>query len=190
MTALLTAVLAFGLTGCTGNTTGGTPTTPSDTGAGQTSSTPTSEESSSGLSITEYVSKPCDILKPDQVATFGSVKAGTPGTAVLGPSCKWDGQSPTKNTGYEVTVTTGKDFEAQVAGVKDRPVFEDKKIDGVRVITTDGTDGKTYCLASIQISKTDSVTLQIASAAAERATKKPCPEAERVAQLIITNLKG
>ena len=32
--------------------------------------------------------------------------------------------------------------------------------------------------------------VQVSAAADERATKKACPEAERVAQLIITNLKG
>lgn len=191
MTALLTAVLALGaLAGCTGNTTGGTPTPQSNTGAGQTSSTPTSSESPSGLSITNYVSKPCDILKPDQVATLGSVKDGVAGTDALGPLCTWEGQNPIKNSGYDVSVTTGKDFEAQVAAVKDRAVFTDKKIDGIRVITTDGTDGAMYCLTSIQISKTDSVTVQVDSSPDERATKKPCVETERVAQLIITNLKG
>ncbi|SDP56425.1 Protein of unknown function [Lentzea jiangxiensis] len=191
MTALLTAVLAFGaLAGCTGNTTGGTPTTGAQTGTEQTSSAPTSSESPSGLSITKYLSKPCDILKPDQVATLGSVKTAAAGTDVLGPTCKWDGQDPIKNSGYEVSVTEGKDFEAQVENVRKNRVFVDKQIDGVRVISTDETDGAMYCLTSIQVSKTDSVTVQIAGATDERATKKPCPETERVAQLIITNLKG
>jgi hypothetical protein len=191
MTALFIAGLAFGvLTGCTGNTTGGTPTTPTETGAGQTSSTSTSEESPSGLSIAKYVGKPCDILKPDQLATLGSVKAGVAGTDVLGPVCTWEGQNPIKNSGYDVSVTENKDFEGMVAQAKQNPVFVDKKIDGVRVISSDGTDGAMYCLTAIQVSKTDSVTVQIAGAADERATKKPCPETERVAQLIITNLKG
>ncbi|GHH48169.1 DUF3558 domain-containing protein [Lentzea cavernae] len=191
MTALLTAVLAFGgLAGCTGNSTGGTPTTPTETGAGQTSSTPTSDESPSGLSIAKYVSNPCDILKPDQVATLGSVRAGVASTKALGPVCVWDGTDPIKNSGYDVSVTEGKDFEGMVTQAKENPVFVDKKIDGIRVVSSDGTDGAMYCLTSIQVSKTDSVTVQIAAASDERATKKPCPETERVAQLIITNLKG
>ncbi|SDL86795.1 Protein of unknown function [Lentzea albidocapillata subsp. violacea] len=191
MTALLTAVLAFGaLAGCTGNTTGGTPTTPSETGAGKTSSTPTSAESPSGLSIAKYVSKPCDILKPDQVATLGSVKAGVASTKQLGPVCVWDGTDPIKNSSYDISVTEGKDFEAMNENAKKNGVYVEKKIDGVRVISTDSTDGAMFCLTSVQVSKTDSVTVQIASATDERATKKPCPETERVAQLIITNLKG
>ncbi|MEV6713718.1 DUF3558 domain-containing protein [Lentzea sp. NPDC051208] len=190
MTALLTAVLTFGaLVGCTGNSTGGTPTTPSGTG-GQTSSTPTSDESPSGLSIAKYVSNPCSILKPDQVATLGSVKQGVVETKALGPVCVWDGADPIKNSGYDVSVTENKDFEGMVGQAKQNPVFVDKQIDGVRVVSSDGTDGAMYCLTSIQVSKTDSVTVQIAGAADERATKKPCPETERVAQLIITNLKG
>jgi hypothetical protein len=191
MTALLTALLAFGaLAGCTGNTTGGTPTTPATNGSEQTSSAPTSGESPSGLSIAKYVSKPCDTLKPDQVATLGSVKEGVASTDVLGPMCTWEGKDPIKNSAYDVSVTEGKDFDSRVEGVKGNGVFVDKKIDGLRVVSTDGTDGAMYCLTMIQVSKTDSITVQIAGATDERATKKPCPETERVAQLIITNLKG
>lgn len=191
MTALLTAALALGaLAGCTGNTTGGNPTTPAATGTGQTSSAPTSSESPSGLSITKYLSKPCDILTPAQVATLGSVSEGVAKSDVLGPMCTWEGKDPVKNSAYDVSVTEGKDFESRVEGVKGNGVFVDKQIDGLRVVSTDGTDGAMYCLTMIQASKTDSITVQIASSADERATKKPCPETERVAQLIITNLKG
>ncbi|WP_434449131.1 DUF3558 domain-containing protein [Lentzea sp. E54] len=191
MTALLTAVLAFGaLAGCTSTQTGGNPTTAPTAGSEQTSSEPTSGESPSGLSIAKYVSKPCDVLKPDQVATLGSVREGAVSTGELGQKCTYRGQDSIKNSSYIIHVTEGKDFEAQVEGVKKNNVFIDKEIDGVRVISTDGTNGEMYCLTSLQVSKTDSVTVQFSSAADERATKKPCPEAERVAQLIITNLKG
>lgn len=191
MTALLTAVLAsVALAGCTDTQTGGNPTTAPSTGGEQTSSEPTSDGSDTGLSIAKFVSDPCSILTADQVATLGSVRAPQAGTAQLGPNCVWKGQDAIKNSTYDISVTKDKDFEAQVENVKNNAVFVDKKIDGVRVISTDQTDGAMYCLTSIQVSKTDSVTIQIAGASDERAVKKPCPEAERVAQLIITNLKG
>ncbi|KJK36481.1 hypothetical protein UK23_42130 [Lentzea aerocolonigenes] len=187
MTALLAAVLAFGaLVGCTSTETPGTPTT----GAQTTSNQPTSDGSSSGLSIAKYVSAPCTILKPDQVATLGTVKPAAPGTDVLGPLCSWRGQVATKNSSYTVSVTEDKDFDDMVSNIKSNPVFTDKKLDGVRTITTDAVDGELACQSSVQVSKTDSVTVQVSAAADERATKKACPEAERVAQLIITNLKG
>jgi hypothetical protein len=187
MTALVATVFAFGaLAGCTSTQTGGTPTT----GAQSTSSEPTSDGSSSGLSIAKYVSAPCSILKPDQVATLGTVATGAPGTATLGPNCRWKGQDVIKNSSYTVHVTEDKDFDDMVSNVKNDPVFTDKKLNGVRVITTDEVDGELACMTSVQVSKTDSVTVQVSAAADERATKKACPEAERVAQLIITNLKG
>ena len=191
MTALLTAVFAFGaLAGCTGNTTGGTPTTGTKTGTEQTSSTPTSEPSS-GLSIANYVTKPCDILKPDQLATLGSVREGATGTGELGQKCTWRGQDVSKNTSYIVHVTEDKAVDDMAASSKAKnSFFEEKQIDGLRAYSTDGTDGSMYCLTTVQASKTDSITVQVTSSADERATKKPCPEAERVAQLIITNLKG
>jgi hypothetical protein len=187
MTALLATVFAFGaLAGCTPSQTGGTPTTGAQTG----SSTPTSDGSGTGLSIAKYVSAPCTILKADQVATLGSVKAPAPGSGVLGPNCTWDGKDVIKNSSYTVNVTEDKDFDDMVNNVKNDRVFTDKKLDGVRVITTDEVDGELACMTSVQVSKTDSVTVQVSAAADERATKKACPEAERVAQLIITNLKG
>jgi hypothetical protein len=191
MTALLTAVLALGaLAGCSDNKTGGSPTTPAATGTEQTSSEPTSDGSAPGLSIAKYVSNPCGILTAGQVATLGSVRAPEPGTGDLGPNCVWKGQDVIKNSKYTIAVTEGKSFDDMVSNVKDNPVFTDKKIDGVRVISTDQTDGSTGCLTSLQASKTDSVTVQVSTAADERATKKACPEGERVAQLIISNLKG
>ena len=187
MTALLATVFAFGaLAGCTSTQTGGTPTT----GAQTTSDKPTSDGSDTGLSIAKFVSAPCTILKPDQVATLGSVKAPAPGTGLLGPNCTWDGQNVIKNSSYTVNVTADKDFDDMVNNVKNDPVFTDKKLNGIRVITTDSVDGELACMSSVQVSKTDSVTVQVSASADERATKKDCPEAERVAQLIITNLKG
>jgi hypothetical protein len=192
MTALLTVVLAFGaLAGCTGNTTGGTPTTPAATGTGQTSSTPTSGDSSPGLDISKYATKPCDILKPDQLATLGSVREGATGTGALGQNCTWRGQDVTKNSSYIAHVSVGMDFDDQAAGSKQsNSFFEEKKIGDLRAYSTDGTDGAMFCLTTVETSKTDSITVQFSSAAAERGTKKPCSETERVAQLIITNLKG
>lgn len=189
MTALLAAAFAFGaLAGCSPSQTGGNPTTPPATGGQTTSSEPTSDGPS--LSIAKYVSAPCSILKPDQVATLGTLRATTPGTGVLGPDCTFRGKEPTKNSTYVVSVSEGRDFEDTVTNVKDNPAFTDKKIDGVRVVSYDKSGGELACSSIIQASKTDSVTVSIAAAADERATKKPCTESERVAQLIITNLKG
>ena len=186
MTALLATVFAFGaLVGCTPSQTGGNPATGDQT----PSSAPTSD-GGTGLSIAKYVSAPCTILKPDQVATLGGVLTAAPSTGTLGQNCLWKGKDVIKNSSYTVHVTPDKDFDDMVSNVKNNPVFIDKKLDGVRVISTDRVDGELQCLTSVEISKTDSVTVQVAAAADERATKKACPEAERVAQLIITNLKG
>ncbi|WP_439663883.1 DUF3558 domain-containing protein [Lentzea sp. HUAS TT2] len=191
MTALLTAAFAFSaLAGCTSTQTGGNPTTAAPTGADQTSSQPTSDGSGAGLSIAKYVSAPCTILTASQVATLGSVRAPAPGTGELGPLCTWMGQDVIKNSRYTISVTANKNFDDMVSNVKSNPVFTDKKIDDVRVISTSQTDASTGCLTSLQASKTDSVTVQVATAADERASKPACTESERVAQLIITNLKG
>ncbi|NKE60804.1 DUF3558 domain-containing protein [Lentzea sp. PSKA42] len=190
MTALLTAVLAIGvLAGCS-EKTGGNPSTTAPTGGEQTSSTPTSGGSSSGLSIAKFVSKPCDILTAAQVAKLGTVAAGKSGTNILGAECEWKGKDVIKNSTYSVTVTEDKNVEEMVANVKSNPIFQDKKSDGVRLVTNDGSDGTLHCSTIIEVSKTDSVTVYVSIAADERPTKPACPESETVAKMIVENLRG
>ncbi|NGY61186.1 DUF3558 domain-containing protein [Lentzea sp. NEAU-D13] len=190
MTALLTAVLAVGaLAGCS-EKTGGNPNTTAPTGAEQTSTTPTSDGSSSGLSIAKFVSKPCDILTSAQVAKLGGVGSPKPGTSTLGPTCEWAGKVATENSTYMVYVTEDKDVESMVSNVKSSPIFTDKKIGDVRVIVNDSTDGTLHCRAIIEVSKTDSVTVDARIAAAERAAKPACTEVESVATMAIETLKG
>ncbi|GAB2860453.1 DUF3558 domain-containing protein [Lentzea nigeriaca] len=190
MTALLTAVLVTGvLAGCSQKTPGNANTT-TPTAGEQTSSSPTGSDSPSGLSIDKFVSKPCDILTAAQVAKLGSVRAPEPGTGLLGPLCTWKGQDVVKNSRYTISVTKGKDVEEMVATVKTDPVYTDHKVDGVRFVTSDATNGESTCATIIQVSKTDSVTLQVSVAKDERATKKPCTESETVSKMIVENLRG
>jgi len=187
MTALLTVVLAIGvLAGCSDKTRGNANTTAPTTGE-QTS---TSQGSSSGLSIAKVASKPCDTLTAAQVAKLGTVAAGKAGTNVLGAECEWKGNDAIKNSTYSVTVTEDKDVEDMVANVKSSPIFQDKKSDGVRLITNDGSDGTLHCSTIVEVSKTDSVTVYVAVAADERPAKPACPEAEKVAKMVIENLRG
>ncbi|HUQ55639.1 DUF3558 domain-containing protein [Lentzea sp.] len=190
MTALLTAVIAVGvLAGCSGKT-GGNATTTSSTAGEQTSSAPTSEGSASGLSIAKFVDKPCDVLTTAQVAKLGGVNAAKPGTSTLGATCEWVGKVPTENSSYTVYVTEDKDVEGMVGNVKSQPIFTDKKIGDVRVVVNDSTDGTLHCRAIIEVSKTDSATVDVRVAAAERASKPACTEVESVATMVIDTLKG
>lgn len=190
MTALLTAVVAIGvLAGCSDKTGGNANTTSPATGE-QTSSAPTSDGSSSGLSIAKFVDKPCDVLTATQVPKLGGVGAPKPGTSTLGATCEWPGKVPTDNSTYTVYVTEDKDVEGMVANVKNNPIFTDKKIGDVRVVVNDSTDGTLHCRAIVEVSKTDSVTVDARIAAAERASKPACTEVESVATMVIETLKG
>ncbi|HEX7303276.1 DUF3558 family protein [Lentzea sp.] len=190
MTALLTAVIAVGvLAGCS-EKTGGNASTTTPTGGGQTSSAPTSESSSSGLSIAKFADKPCDLLTTAQVAKLGQVSAPKTSTSTLGPKCTWEGKDVLKNSTYTVYASADKDVEAMVNNVKGNPIFTDKKIGDVRVVINDSTDGVIHCRAIIEVSKTDSATVDADIAADERAAKPACTEAESVAKMVIETLKG
>ncbi|SDG20585.1 Protein of unknown function [Lentzea fradiae] len=190
MTALLTAVIAVGvLAGCS-EKTGGTAGTTLTTGGGQTSTAPTSESSSSGLSIAKFADKPCDLLTEAQVAKLGEVAAPKTSTSTLGPKCTWEGKDILKNSTYVVYATVDQDVEAMVDRVKTNPIFTEKKIGDVRVFINDSTDGVIHCRAIIEVSKTDSATVDADIAAEERAAKPACTEAESVAAMVIETLKG
>jgi hypothetical protein len=191
LTTLLTAVIAIGvLAGCS-DKTGGNANTAAPTTSEQTGTAPTSGSPSSGLSIAKFVSKPCDVLSAAQVAKLGDVNAPKTGTSAnLGPTCEWAGKDVTKNSSYTVYVTKDKDVAEMVANVKSNPIFTDKKIGDVRVIVNDSTDGTLHCRAIIEVSKTDSVTVDVRTAAKERATKPSCTDVESVATMAIETLKG
>ncbi len=190
MTTLLTAVIAIGvLAGCS-DKTGGNANTAPPTADQQTSTTPTSDGPSSGLSIAKFVSKPCDVLTAAQVAKLGDVKEPKTGSGSLGPTCEWAGKDVTKNSSYTVYVTQDKDVEEMVTSVKTNPIFKDKKIGDVRVIVNDSTDGTLHCRAIIVVGKTDSVTVDVRTAAKEQASKPSCTNVESVATMAIETLKG
>ena len=190
MTALLTAVLAVGvLAGCS-EKTGGNANTTAPTDSGATSTVPTTSDVATGLSIAKFVSAPCSILTSAQIAKLGSVRAPESSTDVLGPLCVWKGQDVTKNSRYTVSVTKDKDVDEMVGNVKSNPVFTDHKVGGIRYVTNDQTNGEMSCTTIIEVSKSDSVTVQVNVAPAEQATKKPCTESESVATMIVENLRG
>jgi hypothetical protein len=190
MTALLAALLAVGaLAGCS-EKTGGNANTTAPTDTGSTNSTSTSNSPSTGLSIDKFVSAPCSILTTAQVAKLGSVRAAAPGTDVLGPTCSWKGQDVTKNSTYSVSVTKDKDVDEMVSNVKGNPVFTDHEVGGIRYITNDQTNGEMSCATIVEVSKSDSITVQVSVAQAEKATKKPCTESESVATMMVENLRG
>lgn len=191
MTILLTAVIAIGvLAGCSDKTVGNA-NTAAPTAGEQTSTAPTSDGPSSGISIAKFVSKPCDVLSAGQVAKLGDVKEAKAGTSSsLGPTCEWAGKDVTKNSSYTVYVTQDKDVEEMVASVKTNPIFKDKKIGDVRVIVNDSTDGTLHCRAIIVAGKTDSVTVDVRTAYKEQTTKPSCTDVESVATMAIETLKG
>lgn len=171
------------LVSCSGAKTSDNATTAGPTEAGPTSS-------ASGLGIDKYVSRPCDILTPDQVAKLGAVKPGEPGAGTLGPLCTWDGQDVIANSQYTVSLTKDKDVADMVRNVSGNPVFKDTEVDGLRFVTNSQTDGKIRCVTIVGLSADESFTVQAAIAADERATKSGCTESESVAKMIIANLRA
>jgi hypothetical protein len=158
-------------------------------------STPTQSNaatSGSQLDITKFKASPCDLLQPAQLATLGPLDAPKSADHVLGPGCTWHPVDATKGTTYAVTlVTNGSTIESMTETAKSRPVFRKTKIEGLAAVSSDGTNGQGDCATSVGTSSKDAILVQISTSnTAAPEYKDSCGTSEKIAALVILNLRG
>ncbi|GAA3876016.1 hypothetical protein GCM10022243_46150 [Saccharothrix violaceirubra] len=192
--AALAAVSIMMFSACSKSTTDGTPTpaTGRGTTAQTTSSSGDKQPTGNDLDITRYADKPCDLIKPDQLATLGNLKPGEPGKGPLGPTCTWSAQNPTRDNTYALSlVTRGNTLESMIENVKDDPVFKTTTVAGRDAYSTDNTDGTLDCGTGVKTSSKDAIFAQVTLGVEDTAkTGKSCQASERLAAIIIGNLGG
>lgn len=189
-TLLATLFAAAALAGCT--SIGGTPTTgstpPPTTETSDTGST--SSPSAVDLGIDKYKDKPCDVLTAAQVTQLGKVKAPEIRQGPAGQICNWRGQELLEDSAYEISVATLLPYETALANSRQRPVFSEKDIQGVRTFTSSTTDDTRTCTSTVDAGKSATLLVIVNVARNKVPAQKPCAEAERVAAMAIENLRG
>ncbi|MBB4964504.1 DUF3558 domain-containing protein [Saccharothrix violaceirubra] len=181
-------------TACSKTTTEGNPAPATSLATTKQTPSPSEEKQPSGndLDITKYADKPCDLIKPDQLATLGNFKPAKQGAGPLGPTCTWLGQNSIKDNTYALSlVTKGSTLEKMRENVKDRTIFKTTTITGRDAYSTDGTDGTRDCATGVKTSSKDAILAQVSLGEKDtEKTGKSCQASERLAAIIIGNLGG
>ncbi|GAA3875697.1 hypothetical protein GCM10022243_45760 [Saccharothrix violaceirubra] len=191
---VIVAGVVASLAAC-GATIPGAPT-PAATGRGSTAISPnvTGSQPPHGddVGVAKFLDKPCDLVKADQLALLGRIRETKPGTNTLGPMCTWKGTEPTKDNTYELSlVTKNATFDSMVENFRDYPIFRETTIAGLTAVSADRTNGTSNCSTLVRTSAKNPIFVQTSLPATGQGTAdKSCQASEKVAAIIVGNLKG
>jgi hypothetical protein len=190
---ILLATMSIGLlAGCAGKDPGhATPETQTGSATG-TSTNPSTSFPGVELDLSKFASKPCDALTATQATSLGAFKTPETGNGILGPSCVWRAQKVLEGATYEITmVTKGSTLQSMTEVNKTLDVFKETKVEGYSAISWDQTNGKGNCSTAVGTSNKDAILVQMNAANTESPEHKDsCGASEKVAALVIQNLKG
>jgi hypothetical protein len=190
----LTAAIALLIGGCSGTRTGTpTPQESGSTGGASTSSSasPTSPEASE-LPIADFVANPCELLKADQVAQLGTFKQAVKNSVKEASQCRWAAQEVTKGVSYTVSIATnGVTFDTAVKKAQSSPYFKTTTVLEYPAFNADGTDAKGSCSTGVGTPSKGNFLVQInMENQALPEYNDPCTATQKVAELVVKNLKG
>ncbi|MCS7482565.1 DUF3558 domain-containing protein [Umezawaea endophytica] len=193
---LLATVASIGLvSGCSDSNTGRpTPETGGQSGSSGTATSPSSSFEGVELDTSKFSGKPCEALTSAQLSTLGTFKTPEPGKSALGPSCDFRAQKVIEGVTYEVVIaSSGNTLESIIEGLRSSktPVVEETKVAGYAAVNSDQTNAKGACATAVGTSSKDAISVQlITENKALPEYNDPCGQTEKVAALVIQNLKG
>ncbi|GGP44981.1 DUF3558 domain-containing protein [Saccharothrix coeruleofusca] len=186
------AILASIASGCSEKSPG-TPTSPTTTGAPtQTTAAGKSAFPEPELDPKRFADRPCDLLKPAQLAELGEFDAPEPDNGAIGPSCGWGAKDVLKGTRYDITIyDDGSTIDTIIESVEGSPVVKETEISGYPAVSYDITDGKGTCSTAVGTSSVSAILVQVLNENEESSEwKDSCGASEKVAATVIGNLKG
>jgi hypothetical protein len=203
LATVVTVVLAGLLTGCT-TATGGQPSAAPDLPGASSGDRPTSTSSGGTngappvvhpLDATRFLTRPCDVLSPAQLAILGISAPGKPTTtgavaAQAGPFCTWHA-APEVNSTVGVGFLTGNKngLSDTYRGRSDFGYFEETTVDGYPAVFADGNDGRPVGACGIAVGISDTLAFSV-SEQGNRKGQASCDRAKQVATAVLATLKG
>jgi hypothetical protein len=180
--ALVAVTLVGVVSGCSDKNPGNATAQPPVGSSSETTSTKPAF-SQPELDPTKFSTRPCDLLNASQLAELGKFKAPETENAAVGPL---------KGTRYDVTIyADGSTIESITDSVKGSPVVKDVKVSGYPAVSFDITDGKGKCSTAVGTSPKHAILVQmIANDESLPEFKDSCGSTEKVAALVLGNLKG
>jgi hypothetical protein len=193
---LLATIASISLvSGCSGTDPGRpAPETGARTGSAGTATSPSSSFEGVELDTSKFSGKPCEALTTAQLSTLGTFKTPEPGTSALGPSCDFRAQKVLEGVTYEIVIaSSGNTLKSIIENLRssNTPVVEETKVDGYAAVNSDQTNAKGACATAVGTSGEDAISVQlITENKALPEYNDPCGQTEKVAALVIQNLKG
>jgi hypothetical protein len=179
--------------------------TPSPGTAGPTSTTSGGSAASSGapkvktpLDTAKFQAAPCSVLTSAQVQSVGITASPDKSSvaAALGPGCSW--QQNDGGTGFSVQfITSNPKGLSTLYAQKDSlnnggyfiPIAD---IQGYPAVLYDQVDDRSSGTCGVAVGVSDSLDYSVALTSATTAPSRsnPCPVAEKIADLVMTTLRG
>lgn len=189
--ALMAALASLGFVGCTTEAPGRP--SPGASASGPTAPT-TSKPAFDGpeLDLGKFADKPCDLLNAGQLAQLGTFDAPKPDKDSFGSHCTWQAKQVLKGSTYEVTLlTNGSTIEQIAESSKGVPVYRQTRVSGYPAVSSDATNGRGNCTTAVGTSSKDAILVQISVENPDVPEHKDsCTATEKVAALVVGNLKG
>lgn len=196
---LAVCVAILGLVGCTTSTAG--TAAPGPEGTESPASTKTEPDTHGAprvehpLDASRFLTDPCAVLTPAQLATFSVTRPGDGDTEseiakAAGPSCAWHADPAASSTISVALMSGNKHGLADLYGMRDESeYFEETTVEGYPAVFNDPTDSRDEGICNIHVGVSDA----LAFFASENGTLDAdgaCSRAEQVAAAVIVTMRG
>lgn len=147
------------------------------------------------MDVKPFEGRPCELLKPEQVASLTKAKPPKPGDSILGPECSWRGADTVRDTSINVGLRV-KDIYGLEAIYLNRGKYADFRVfqvggyPAVHANESAKAESMGNCGSWVGVSEKTSfsVIVHVQEGNPDYATS--CRVTGRVAELVIQNLKA
>lgn len=194
------------LAGCSnespGQASGTTTPAPTSKGTPATSNSGSTDSSATGeaptinepeLDLSKFSGSECELLKSDQLSSFGISKAGTPDQGTTGAQCEYKADDRVRGLNFTLSTLEKINGLDGIYQKKDSyPVFRPGEVTGYPSVNFDGTNASQGdCSTAVGTAKGAGFMIQVNlhdRSSAEYTS--PCNVSSQIAGLVVSNLKG
>jgi hypothetical protein len=181
--------------------TGTGPATPPSESAGSQPTAPPSADSTYGaprvsdpLDASRFLARPCDVLTPAQLTTFGISKPGRPTTTGAtaenaGPFCTWTADSEVNSTVGVGFITGNKHGLSDIYRGRSRfEYFEETTVEGYPAVFASLNDGRAQGVCDIGVGISDTLIFR-STEQGGRKGQGSCDRVKQVAAAVVATVK-
>ncbi|MFB9429315.1 DUF3558 domain-containing protein [Streptoalloteichus tenebrarius] len=147
------------------------------------------------LDLKPFETKPCELLKPEQVASLTKPDPPKSGNDALGPNCTWHGSDAIRDTTVSVSlnVSTGEGLEGAYRRRSKFAQFDEFRVagyPGVHANESEKAEGMGNCGSMVGVSDSTALFFIVHVKKGNPDYSTSCRVNEKVAEMVIQNLKA